>query len=252
MSCDDHPDGRGRACPVEPGPTRDDGPVPPPRLAAASLVVAAVLQLIGQAVLRLPSAHAPDASDGAGSATWVVAHVVLVLAAVSLLAAMVLVARVAGFGVLVRLGLALHVVGQALTLAVLGIDLGLGSAPVDVIRALDTWDFLAVAGAAVLLLELRRRGGGGAGVDLALVALAVPPITGLVLVAAAAVVIGFGALAADLVRGRRRRSYVWLAAATVTAYAVAGTVSWQRAALAVAVLAWTVDLIRTRRSAAGT
>ena len=32
-----------------------------------------------------------------------------------------------------------------------------GSVAVDVIRALDTWDFLAVAGAVVLLLELRRR-----------------------------------------------------------------------------------------------
>ena len=211
-----------------------------------------MLQLVGQATLRLPSAHAPDAASAAGSGTWVVAHVVLVLAAVSLLAAMVLVARLAGFGALVLLGLALHVVGQALTVAVLGLDLGVGSASVDVVRALDTWDFLAVAGAVVLLLELRRRGGAGAGADLALVALAVPAIEGLVLVAAGAVVIGFGALAADLVRRHRRRSYAWLAVATVVAYCVAGTVSWQRAALAVAVLAWTVELLRTRRSGAGT
>ena len=88
--------------------------------------------------------------------------------------------------------------------------------------------------------------------DLALVALAVPAIAGLVLVAAGAVVIGFGALWADLVRRRRRRSYAWLAVATVVAYGVAGTVSWQRAALAVAVLAWTVELLRTRRSGSGT
>ncbi|RYC11487.1 hypothetical protein [Nocardioides zhouii] len=217
---------------------------------AVLLVAAAVLQLLGQLLLRLPSAHAPGADEASGA--WVVAHVVLVLAALSLLAAMVLVARVVGSGPLTWLGLCLAAVGQALTLAVLGIDLGLGSAPVDVIRALDTWDFLAVAGAVVLLLELRRRGRVGPGVEPALIALAVPSIEGLVLVAAVAVVLGFGALAVDLVRGRgrRHRAYAWPPVVTVVAYAVAGSVSWQRAALAVVVLVWTVVALRSQRPAA--
>lgn len=216
-----------------------------PRLPTAVLLVAAaVLQLVGQVVLRLPASSPPD------SAGWVVAHVVLVVAAVALLAAMVLVARLAGLGPLAWLGLVLHTVGQAMTLAVLGLDLGIRSAPVDVFRALDTWDFLAVAGAVVLLLELRRRGRAGAGTDLALIALAVPAVEGLVVVAAAAVVLGFGALASDLVHERERRAYVWLAVVTVVAYAAAGSVSWQRAALAVVVLAWTVEVVRTRRSVA--
>jgi hypothetical protein len=222
-----------------------------PRLPPAVLLVAAaLLQLLGQLLLRLPSAHGPDAGGAVGSSTWVVAHVVLVLAAVTLLAAMVLVARLAGFGVLVRLGLALHVVGQALAVTVLGIDLGLGSAPVDVIRALDTWDFLAVAGAVVLLLELRRTRGIETGADLALIALAVPAVEGLVVVAAGAVVVGFVALAVDLLRERALRAYAWLTVVTVVAYTVAGTVSWQRAALAVVVLGWTVSVLRSRRSAA--
>ena len=221
--------------------------MPTPRLPTAVLLVAAaVLQLLGQVLLRLPSAHAPAAAGSTGSGTWVVSHVVLVVAAVTLLAAMVLVARLVGFGPLAWLGLGMHAVGQALTLAVLALDLGLGSASVDVIRTLDTWDFLAVAGAVVLLLELRRRRGVGTGADLALIALAVPAVEGLVLVAAGAVVLGFGALAVDLVR--KLRSHLWLTVATVAAYVVAGTVSWQRAALAVVVLAWTVPLLRASRS----
>ncbi|RYB89440.1 hypothetical protein EUA06_15820 [Nocardioides glacieisoli] len=230
----------------------DDEPVHTPRLPPAVLLVAAaLLQLLGQLLLRLPSARGPGAAGDAGSGTWVLAHVVLALAAVTLLAALVLVARLAGLGPLTWLGLVMHAVGQALTLAVLGIDLGLGSAPADVIRALDTWDFLAVAGAVVLLLELRRRGGVGPGVDLALIAVAVPAVEGLVVVAAGAVVVGLGALAIDLVRERRPRSYTWLTVVTVVAYAVAGTVSWQRAALAVVVLAWTAVAFRAQRSAAG-
>jgi hypothetical protein len=223
-----------------------------PRLpTAVLLVVAAVLQLGGQLVLRLPSARVPD-PGAAGSGAWVVAHLLLVLAAVSLLAAMVLVGRLAGWSPLAWLGLALHAIGQALTLTVLAIDLGLAPASVDVIRALDTWDFLAVAGAVVLLLELRRRRVAGVGVELALVALAVPALEGLVLVAAGAVVVGFAALAADLVRTHRRRSYAWLAVVPLLAYAVAGTVSWQRATLAVVVLAWTLELLVRRRSEAVT
>ena len=224
-----------------------------PRLPTAVLLVAAaLLQLLGQLLLRLPSTHGPDAVGDVGSGWWVLAHVALVLAAVTLLAAMVLVARLAGLGPLAWLGLGLHVVGQALTLAVLGIDLGLGSAPVDVIRALDTWDFLAVAGAVVLLLELRRHRGVRPGVDLALLALAVPAVEGLVVVAAGGVAVGFVALAVDVVREREREPAAlgWLAVATVVAYAVAGTVSWQRAALAMAVLAWTVAAFRARRWAA--
>ena len=221
-----------------------------PRLPTAVLLVsAAVLQLVGQLVLRLPSARAPRAGTE-GSGPWVVGHVLLVLGAVALVAAVVLIARLAGPGPLTWVGVVVLVVGQALALSVLAIDLGLGSAPVDVIRALDTWDFLAVAGAVVVLLELRRRRDVGPGVDLALIALAVPALEGLVVVAAGAVVVGFAALAADLVRERRRPSYAWLAAVTLVAHVLAGTVSWHRAALALVVLAWTVDRLRSRASAA--
>lgn len=204
------------------------------RLAAALLVVAAVLQLVGQALLRLPSV------------TWDLAHVILVLGGVGLLAAMALLALVVGPGWGTWVGLALVLVGQSLTLAVLGIDLGLASAPVDVIRSLDAWDILAVAGSVVLLMELRRRRGVEPGADLALLALAVPAVQGLVLVAASAVVVGFAALAHGLVTGRGRRPRAWLAVSTVAVYAVAGTVSWPRAALAVVVLAWTVRHLRAR------
>lgn len=200
------------------------------------LVAAAVLQLLGQVLLRL-------GGDGMGD----VAHLVLVLAAVSLLAAMAQLARVIGPGAGTWLGLALLFVGQALALAVLAIDLDLASASVDTIRTLDTWDFLAVVGAVVLVLELRRRRGAGPGTELALIALAVPPVDGLVVVAAVTVVLGFGALALALVAGRGRGP-AWLAAVTVMAYVVAGTVSWQRAALAVVVLAWAAHHLRTSRA----
>lgn len=220
-----------------------------PRLPTAVLLVAAaLLQLVGQVVLRLPAADGPDTAGAAGSGAWVAAHVVLVLASAALLAATVLLARLAGPGPLTWLGLVLHVAGQVLTLSVLGIDLGLASAPVDVVRTLDTWDFLAVAGAVVVLLELRRRRAVGPGADLALIALAVPAVQGLVVVAAGVMVLGFVALAADLVR--EHRSSTWLPVLTVVAFAAAGAVSWPRAALAVVVLAWTVELVSGRRAAA--
>lgn len=206
------------------------------------LVVAATLQLVGQALLRLPD------GDDPGSGTWVVSHVVLVLAAVGLVAALVGIALVIGPGALTWPALVLLVVGQGLTLAVLAIDLDLASAPVDVIRNLDTWDFLAVVGAVLLVLELRRRRGAQPGAELALLALALPPLDGLVLVAAGAVVVGFSALAHSLMTGRGHGAPAWLAAVAVAAYAAAGTVSWQRAALAVVVLAWTVHHLRTPRA----
>lgn len=207
------------------------------RTAAGSLVVAAVAQLVGQAMLRLP----------ASSGTWDAAHVALVLAAVALLVAAAAIALLVGPGPGTWVGVAALVVGQSLTLAVLAIDLTGASVEVDVIRTLDTWDFLAVAGLVVLLLELRRRRGDVVlGANLALVALAVPPVDGLVVIAAVGVVVGFAALAHHLVTGRGHLAHGWLAVVSVVAYAVAGTVSWQRAALAVVVLAWTVHHLRAR------
>lgn len=208
------------------------------RAAATLLVVAAAAQLVGQVLLRTPAA------DVGG---WDLAHLALLLGALSLLAAMVLIALVAGPGVGTWLGLAVFVVGQSLAVAVLAIDLSLTSAEADVVRALDTWDFLAVVGGVVLVLELRRRRGVRPGADLALVALAVPPVDGLVVVAAVAVLAGFVALGRGLVSGRGHGAYAGLAGAAVVAYAVAGTVSWQRAALAVLVLAWTVQHLRAPR-----
>ena len=177
---------------------------------------------------------------------WTAAHVVLVLGAIGLLAAMAGVARVVGPGAGTWLGLVLLVVGQLLTLAVLGIDLDLATAPDDVVRPLDPWDCPPVAGAVVLVLELRRRRGAQPGADLALLALGVPALDGLVLLAAGAVVAGFAVLGHSLVTNRGRGAHAWLSVATLVAYAVAGTVSWQRAALALVVLAWTVHHLRTR------
>ena len=215
------------------------------RAAACLLLAAALLQLLGQALLRLPGAD-----DGPGTSTWVLSHVVLVVAAIGLVAAMAAVALVVGAGPFTWVALALVVVGQGLTLAVLAVDLDIASASVDVIRTLDTWDFVAVAGTVLLVLELRRRRGAEPGVELALLALAVPPLDGLVLIAAVLAVAGFAALAHSLVTGRHNTGLAWLAVVTVTTYAVAGTVSWQRAALAVVVLVWTVHRAGRRTSKA--
>lgn len=215
------------------------------RAAAVLLVGAALLQLLGQALLRLPGV-----GHGPGTGTWVLSHVVLVVAAIGLVAAMGCVALVVGPGPLTWLALALVVMGQGLTLAVLAVDLDVASASIDVIRALDTWDFMAVAGTVVMVLELRRRRGAAPGAELALLALAVPPLEGLVLLAAAAVVAGSAALAHSLAAGRGHEAPAWLAAVTVSAYVVAGAVSWQRAALAVVVLVWTVHHLRTSKQAA--
>ena len=192
-----------------------------------------MLQLLGQALLRIPGA-------GDGSGAWVLSHVVLAVAAIGLVLAMALIAVVVGQRPLTWMALALVVVGQGLTLGVLAVDLDLASAPVEVIRTLDTWAFVAVAGAGVMILELRHRRGAQPGAELALLALAVPPLDGLVLLAAVAVVAGSAALAHSLVTGRGHGAPAWLAVVTVTAYVVAGTVSWQRAALAVVVLVWAV------------
>jgi hypothetical protein len=204
------------------------------RWAAALLVVAAAAQLAGHVVM----------GPRDDRTTWVVSHVLLVIGAVVLLAAMAVVALVAGPGPGTWLGLVLLVVGQAMTLAVLGIDLDLASVDVGVIRTLDTWDFLSVVGTVVLLLELRRLRGAEPGTDLALLALAVPALDGLVVLAAAAVLVGFAALAHSLLAGRGHGAYAWLTVVTAVGYVVAGTVSWQRAALAVVVVAWTVHRLR--------
>lgn len=199
------------------------------RVAAGSLVIAAVAQLLGQVMLRV------------SADTWVAAHVVLLLGAVCLLAGAVAIALVIGPRPATWVGGAAAVVGQVMTIVILCIDLDVVSVDVDVIRALDTWDFLAVVGLVVLLLELRRRRPElGLGTNLALVALAVPSVDGLVVVAAVAVVLGFAALAHTLVSDRWRLANVGLARLAVAVFAVAGIVSWQRAALAVVVLAWTV------------
>ena len=203
---------------------------------AVLLVASAALQLAGQVVLRT--------SHG-----WTVSHLLLALAALGLLAVVALLAAVIGPGPGTWAGVAAAVVGLLLTLAVLAIDLDLASAPVEVLRKLDTWDFLAVAGLVVLLLELRRvRPDVGLGAGVALLGLAVPPVEGLVVVAAAAVVVGFVALARDLVTSTADSSSVsrWLSVAVLVAYAVAGTLSWPRAVLAIVVLAWTVAHLRPR------
>ena len=208
------------------------------RASAAALVVAAVAQLIGQLLLRLPS------SDP-GSDIWIVAHVVLVIAALALLVVGLTILVLVGSTASVWAGLIALVVGQSLLLAVLAIDLGVASVEVDAVRTLDTWDFLGVVGIVVLLLELRRRKSElGLGAALALLGLAVPPVEGLVVVAAGAVAIGFAVLAYDLVAGRGQTPPVWLAVVVAVAYAATGTVSWPRAALAVVVLAWTVHGLR--------
>lgn len=186
-----------------------------------------------------------------GSALWTIAHVVLVLAALGLLAALMSVGLVVGAGTLRWLALVLVVVGQGLTLAVLAVDLDVASLPADVIRTLDTWDFVAVLGTVLLILELRRRRVAQPGDELALIALAVPSLDGLVLVAAVAVLVGFVALARSLTTGHGHAAPAWLAVVTATTYAVAGTVSWQRAALAVVVLAWTLHHLRTSRAPVG-
>lgn len=209
------------------------------RAAAVLLVVATFLQLLGQVLLRLPT------GEEHGSALWVVSHVVLVLAVVGLVAALLLVASVIGPGALTWVALVMIVVGHGLTLAVLAVDLDVASASVDVIRTLDTWDFLAVAGTVVLVLELRRRRGAQPGAGLALLALAVPPVDGLVLASAVAVLAGFAVLGHSLATDRGHGAPAWLALVTVATYAVAGTLSWPRAALAVVVLAWTVHRMRT-------
>lgn len=216
------------------------------QVAAGCLVVAAVAQLLGQVLLRVPTAQVSPLSEDSGpSDLWGAGHIALMLAAVCWVVGAVVIARLIGSGQSMLLGVGfgvtLAVVGQILTIVILAVDLAIISVTVDVIRFLDDWDFLAVAGLVVLLLQLRRRAPEtDAGANLALVALAVPAVDGLVMIAAVAVVIGFTALALRLVTGRRSGAIVWLTWATCVVYAVAGAVSWQRAALAAVVLLWTI------------
>lgn len=215
------------------------------RGAAALLLVAAATQLVGQAWLRLGGAR--PAVDGAHPTAWVASHAVLLASAVALLGAVALLAVVLGPKPATVIGSALFAGGQALTIGVLAIDLWGGPDDVRLVRVLDAWDFLAVVGLVVLLLELRRRAPGlEVGAGLALLALAVPLLDGLVVAATALALVGFAVLARDLVRPRPGPGPGWLVAGTAVAYAAAGTISWQRAVLALVVVAWTMQAVRTR------
>ncbi|GAB3016745.1 hypothetical protein GCM10011376_03480 [Nocardioides flavus (ex Wang et al. 2016)] len=214
------------------------------RAAATLLVTAAATQLLGQAWLRW--SHARPAVDGSHPAAWVASHAVLLASAVALLGAVASLAAILGRHALTVLAVALFTVGQVLTVAVLVLDLGGGADDVRLVRALDAWDFLAVVGLVVLLLELRRRDPGlDVGASLALLALAVPLLDGLVVAATAFALAGFAVLAHDLVRPRPGPAPGWLVAVTAGAYVVAGAVSWQRAVLALVVVAWTGWTLRS-------
>jgi hypothetical protein len=215
------------------------------RGAAVLLLVAAATQLVGQAWLRWSDAR--HSADGAHSTDWVASHAVLLASAVALLGAVALVAVVLGPGAGTVVGCAVFAVGQVLTIGVLVLDLWGGPDDVGLVRVLDAWDFLAVLGLVVLLLELRRRAPEvEVGAGLALLALAVPLLDGLVVAATALVLAGFAVLARDLVRPRPGAGPGWLLAGTAAAYVVAGTVSWQRAVLALVVVAWTMLSVRAR------
>jgi hypothetical protein len=215
------------------------------RGAAALLLVAAATQLVGQAWLRWSDAR--PALDGAHPAAWVASHAVLLVSAVALLGAVALVLVVLGPGPASVAGTALFAAGQVLTIGVLALDLWGGPDDVRLVRVLDAWDFLSVVGLVVLLLELRRRAPDlEVGTGLALLALAVPLLDGLVVAATALAMVGFAVLALDLVRPRPGPGPGWLVAVTAAAYVVAGTISWQRAVLALVVVAWTVEAVRTR------
>lgn len=212
---------------------------------AALLLVAAATQLVGQAWLRLSGAG--PALDGVHPTDWVASHAVLLVSAVALLGAVALVAVVLGPDPVTVTGTALFAAGQALTVGVLVLDLWGGPDDVRLVRVLDAWDFLAVVGLVVLLLELRRRAPGlEVGAGLALLATAVPLLDGLVLAATALALLAFAVLAHDLVRPRPGPGPAWLVAVTVVAYVAAATISWQRAVLALVVVAWTVQAVRTR------
>lgn len=229
--------------------TTSDGlpPLGVRRGAAGLLLVAAATQLLGQAWLRLSGATPAPAGDGsAASSTWVASHVVLVVSAVALVGAVALLAVVVGPGPGTRVGVAVFAVGQAMSLGVLGLDLLGGPDDARVVRVLDRWDFLAVVGAVVLLLELRRRRPAlGTGANLALLGLAVPALDGLVVAAAALVLAGSAALSHDLLRPRAEPAPTWLSLLVAVACVAAGTLSWQRALIAVVVLGWTAHLLRT-------
>jgi hypothetical protein len=237
-----------------PAPLHHDVPVtaivqaaPPAvrRAAAALLLVAAASQLVGQAWLRWSDAR--PAADGAHPAGWVASHAVLLVSAVALLGAVALVGVLLGPRPGALVGCAVFAVGQVLTIGVLVLDLWGGPGDVDLVRVLDAWDFLAVLGLVVLLLELRRRAPGiEVGAGFALLALAVPLLDGLVVAATALALVGFAVLARDLVRPRPGPGPGWLLAGTAVAYVVAGTVSWPRAVLALVVVAWTVQAVRAR------
>jgi hypothetical protein len=218
----------------------------PQRRAALLLVLAATTQLIGQAWLRLSGA-APVSDGGGHSATWIATHVLLLVGAVALIGAIVLLGIGVGWTPASAVGTALVVVGQLLTVAVLALDLWGGPPDVQLLRVLDAWDFLAVVGLVVVLLDLRGRAPGlHLGAGLALLALALPPLGDLLaVVAAALVLVAFTVLAHGLVRPRPGRGPAWLGVATALAYVAVGPVSWQRAALAVVVVAWTVATLRT-------
>jgi uncharacterized membrane protein YidH (DUF202 family) len=245
--------GRGETYATPPAPLHHDVPVTETgraspavrRAAAALLLVAAATQLVGQAWLRWSDAR--PAADGAHPGDWVASHAVLLASAVALLGAVALVGVVLGPGAGTVVGCAVFAGGQVLTIGVLVLDLWGEPEDVGLVRVLDAWDFLAGVGLVVLLLELRRRAPGvEVGAGLALLALAVPLLDGLVVAASALVLVGFAVLARDLVRPRPGPGPGWLPAATAAAYVVAGTVSWQRAALALVVVGWTVQAVRTR------
>ena len=223
----------GAAAPARCGSDPDDERRATPRLPTAVLLVAAACcSSSGRSCSG--SRVEPARLGGSGSSrtsSWCVA-------AVALLAAMVLVrgsrARPAGVA-----GAGLHAVGQALTLAVLGLDLG--SAAASTSPGARHVGLPRGRRAVVLLLELRRRGQRGRRRPGAHRPGRRRPSRGSCV--AAAVVLGFGRSRATWCRagagGRLARCR------DGRAYAVAGSVSWQRAALAVVVLAWTVQLVRT-------
>lgn len=203
------------------------------------LLLSLTAQLVGQAWLRWSGARDP------GDGSWVGSHLVLLLAAVALCGAVALLVVLVGPGPATWLGAALFVVGQACALVVLGIDLSGGSDDVGSLVWLETVDFLAVLGLAVLLLVLRgRRPEVAVGADLALLGLSVPALHDLVVPGAALALVGSAALSWDLLRHRSWPEPRWLPVVTVIPFGLAALASWPRAVLALVVVVATVDHLR--------